>query len=86
MRPAVLWAKAEAATSNSVKAPMIHLEAAVRMLGDEGALIERDSIGRTPLHFWSDSHTTIGETVSSTFKSWMEAEKGYTAPVRKGSS
>jgi hypothetical protein len=74
MRPAVDWAKAGTEKRSRVNVANNNREAGVlRMSCDEQVLTERDSIGEAPPFLWSDSHTTIGETVSSEFKSWMES-------------
>src|ERR1039457_1569854 len=82
MRPVVDWARAETENTSSVKVVNSNREAAViRPSEDEAALTLLDSIG-TPPCFWSDSHTTIGETVSSKFNFWIGSVNNVIGPDR----
>jgi hypothetical protein len=67
MRPVVDWARTKTGNRSSMKVANSNRETAVvRPPWDELALTMGDGIG-TPPYFWSDSHTTIGETMSSKF-------------------
>ncbi len=86
MRPVVDWARAETENTSSVKVVNSNREAAVILPSeDEAALTVLDSIG-TPPCFWSDSHTTIGETVSSKFNFWIGSVNNVIGPGIPGKS
>jgi hypothetical protein len=86
MRPVVDWARAETENTSSVKVVNSNREAAVILPSeDEAALTVLDSIG-TPPCFWSDSHTTIGETVSSKFNFWIGSVNNLIGPGVPGKS